>query len=70
MILEKNGAGLVVSCYWSVSDSKLCDWSGELRLRLGQEHGRELHSALGEQDNMLHRQCVRSCNLDLDREIK
>ena len=70
VILEKSGAGLVVSCYWSGQDSKLCDWSGELRLRVGQEHGRELHRALGEQDNLLHRQCVRSGDLDLDTEIK
>ena len=25
---------------------------------------RELHSAMGEQDNVLHRQCVRSSHLD------
>jgi len=24
---------------------------------------RQLHSSLGEQDNVLHRQCVRSCHL-------
>ena len=28
--------------------------SGELLLCLGQDHGRELHRALGEQDHLLH----------------